>query len=126
MLAEEGIEKVLIVTDKVIHTMGIADRLKSELSAQGIGYAVYDGTVPNPTVKNVEEAREMYIGEDCQALIGFGGGSAIDCAKAVLMPIVLEDYGSRFIRSFTDWRLSREFPIGVIAPKKERVNISKR
>lgn len=87
---------------------------------------MYDGTVPNPTVKNVEEAREMYIGEDCQALIGFGGGSAIDCAKAVLMPIVLEDYGSRFIRSFTDWRLSREFPIGVIAPKKERVNISKR
>ncbi len=83
VLAEEGIEKVLIVTDNVIHTMGVTDRLKSELSARGIGYAVYDGTVPNPTVKNVEEAREMYIGEDCQALIGFGGGSAIDCAKAV-------------------------------------------
>ncbi len=82
-LVLNGIDKVLIVTDKVIHELGIIDRLKEALSLRGIGYAVYDGTVPNPTVRNVEEARELYISEGCSALVGFGGGSAIDCAKAV-------------------------------------------
>ena len=48
-----------------------------------IRYTVYDEVTPNPTVLNVELARERYLREGCQALIGFGGGSAIDCAKAV-------------------------------------------
>ncbi len=46
-------------------------------------YAVYDKTNPNPTVSNVEEARTLYVSEKCEALIAFGGGSSIDCAKAV-------------------------------------------
>ena len=49
----------------------------------GIQYTVYDEVTPNPTILNVELARERYIQNGCQALIGFGGGSAIDCAKAV-------------------------------------------
>ena len=40
-------------------------------------------TKPNPTVDNVEEAKRMYIKEKCECLIAFGGGSSIDCAKAV-------------------------------------------
>ena len=57
--------------------------MKKALSASGIEYAVYDEVTPNPTVLNVELAREKYLAENCQGLIGFGGGSAIDCAKAV-------------------------------------------
>ena len=38
---------------------------------------------PNPTVQNVEEARTLYIRENCEALIAFGGGSSMGCAKAV-------------------------------------------
>ncbi len=49
----------------------------------GIDYSVFDQTVGNPTVKNVEDARAIYLNDGCQALIGFGGGSSIDCAKAV-------------------------------------------
>lgn len=40
-------------------------------------------TVSNPTTVNVSEAIEMYYSNNCNAIIGFGGGSSMDCAKAV-------------------------------------------
>ena len=45
---------------------------------------VYDKTVANPTSQNVEEARELYVEKGCGAIIAFGGGSAMDCAKAMV------------------------------------------
>lgn len=82
-LKEKKIGRVLIVTDRFLHTSGMLEPLKNTLTTSGIGYVVYDEVTPNPTVLNVETAREKYICEGCQGLIGFGGGSAIDCAKAV-------------------------------------------
>ena len=82
-LKEKGIDRVLIVTDSVLHKLGMLDGLKAALEKADIRFCIFDGTVSNPTVKNVEEARELYIQNRCRALIGFGGGSAIDCAKAV-------------------------------------------
>ncbi len=78
-LKSNGCNNVLIVTDKTLHELGKIEKLKKALQINNIGYTVYDGTVPNPTVKNVEEASK----NNCDSLIGFGGGSAIDCAKAV-------------------------------------------
>ena len=82
-LNAKKIHKVLIVTDGFLHISGMLEPTKKALSAAGIGYAVYDEVTPNPTILNVELAREKYLAENCQGLIGFGGGSAIDCAKAV-------------------------------------------
>lgn len=83
LLRERGIQRVLLVTDGFLHISGMLEPLKKALADGGIFYTVYDETVPNPTVWNVESARERYVSENCQGLIGFGGGSAIDCAKAV-------------------------------------------
>ncbi len=83
VLQEQGIQRVMIVTDGYLHLSGMLEPLKTALNQNGIGCTVYDEVVPNPTVLNVELARERYLREDCQGLIGFGGGSAIDCAKAV-------------------------------------------
>jgi alcohol dehydrogenase class IV len=82
-LRKKKIGKVLIVTDGFLHISGMLEPLKKALKAFGIAYAVYDEVTPNPTILNVELARERYVAENCQGLIGFGGGSAIDCAKAV-------------------------------------------
>ncbi|MBQ7338411.1 MAG: iron-containing alcohol dehydrogenase [Clostridia bacterium] len=82
-LREKQVKSVLIVTDKVLHSLGMIDGLKEQLKKNGVSYHIYDSTVPNPTVDNVEQARALYLENGCQALIGFGGGSAIDCAKAV-------------------------------------------
>lgn len=82
-LEAKNLRSVLIVTDQSLHKLGMIDGLKTALEKANIRYAVYDKTVPNPTVDNVEGARKLYLQNQCAALIGFGGGSAIDCAKAV-------------------------------------------
>ena len=48
---------------------------------QGIRCAVYDKVVANPTITNIEEARTLYLESGTKAIIAFGGGSAMDCAK---------------------------------------------
>ena len=83
MLKEKGTESVLMITDKGIRGFGITAPLESLLKENNINCAVYDETVANPTDVNVEDARQLYIRENCSAIIGFGGGSSMDCAKAV-------------------------------------------
>ena len=82
-LMEKKLGSVLIVTDGFLHVSGMLEPLKKALTEAGIRYTIYDEVTPNPTILNVELARERYIQNGCEALIGFGGGSAIDCAKAV-------------------------------------------
>ena len=79
LLNKNGFKKVLLVTDKGIR---LTKPLEESLEAAGIECFVYDETVPNPTIDNVEAARKLYLDNDCKAIISFGGGSAMDCAKA--------------------------------------------
>ncbi len=81
LLKSQGIDNVMIVTDKVLHSLGLLDSLKAGLESKGINFVIYDGTQPNPTIPNVEEAKDIYINHNCQAVIAFGGGSPMDCAK---------------------------------------------
>ena len=74
---------VLIITDGGIMKLGLTRRLEKALKEAGIPYTIYDKTVANPTTVNVREALELYHREGCDAIIGFGGGSSMDCAKAV-------------------------------------------
>ncbi|MCD8078828.1 MAG: iron-containing alcohol dehydrogenase, partial [Lachnospiraceae bacterium] len=73
---------VLLITDAGIRSLGLTDRLEQILAENQIECIVYDKTVANPTTANVEEARQLYLEHGCSALIGFGGGSSMDCAKA--------------------------------------------
>ncbi len=83
VLIKNHCDSVLIVTDKTIMNFGLTKRLEHALKKKNINYAIYDKTVPNPTTDNVSEALRLYTRHNCQALIGFGGGSSMDCAKAV-------------------------------------------
>lgn len=74
---------VLIITDGGIMKLGLTRRLEKALKEAGIPYTIYDKTIANPTTVNVREALELYHKEGCDAIIGFGGGSSMDCAKAV-------------------------------------------
>lgn len=73
---------VLIITDAGVRGLGLTKRLEKALSLNNINYTIYDKTVANPTTANVEEAAELYTLQGCNAIIGFGGGSSMDCAKA--------------------------------------------
>lgn len=78
----KGVSKVLVVTDKGLMSLKLLDGLFEALDASGIGYVVFDGVQPNPTIDNIEDAVEIYLGNACQGIIAFGGGSPMDCAKA--------------------------------------------
>lgn len=80
---KENITSVLIVTDKGIADNDLVLPLEAVLKDNHINYAVYDKTQPNPTVNNVEEALQVYRNNNCDALIAIGGGSSMDCAKAL-------------------------------------------
>lgn len=82
LLAGKGLSPVLIVTDKGISSLGLLRGLTDALDAQGVEWRVFDEVTANPTIHNVEAARQMYLDEGCKALIAFGGGSSMDCAKA--------------------------------------------
>ena len=81
-IKELGYNNVLVVTDKGLMGLHLLDSMFEELRNNEIAYVVYDGVQPNPTIDNIEEARKLFLGNGCQAIIAFGGGSPMDCAKA--------------------------------------------
>lgn len=83
LLKKMKVKSVLLVTDSFLRESGATKLLEEVLAESGIHCAVYDETRANPTVNNVEAATKTYIEENCQTLIAFGGGSSMDCAKAV-------------------------------------------
>ena len=83
VLKNEKTQSILIVTDTGIVQNGLVSHIEEVLQKNQIKYAIYDKTQPNPTVANVEEALKLYQKNHCDALIAIGGGSAMDCAKAL-------------------------------------------
>ena len=73
---------VLLVTDRAIRNLQLTQSLENEITNHQLKLTVYDGTVPNPTTDNVAEALTLYHENNCDCIIAFGGGSAMDCAKA--------------------------------------------
>lgn len=83
ILKQRHSSRVLIVTDAAITRLHLTRPLEQALTDHGISWFIYDSTAANPTTANVEEARELYLSHRCDTIIGFGGGSSIDCAKAM-------------------------------------------
>ncbi|WJY28133.1 iron-containing alcohol dehydrogenase [Sporosarcina trichiuri] len=86
-----SVRRVLVVTDSTLPKLGLLDGLLDELQTADIQSVMYDKTVPNPTIDNVEEALALYHSERCDGIIAFGGGSAIDCAKGVAARVARPD-----------------------------------
>jgi len=83
ILKAENKTCALIVSDQGIRQSGIIDILTDILKQANIKYAVYDQTRANPTTYNIEEGLKIYKTNNCDSLIAIGGGSSMDCAKAI-------------------------------------------
>lgn len=83
IILKKKCSKVLIITDSGIRKLGLTRRLEKALDAARTPCIIYDKTVANPTTVNVAEAVKLYLDNGCDCIIGFGGGSSMDCAKAV-------------------------------------------
>lgn len=82
-IKSKKLTNVLLVTDKGIRGLGLTTSLENGLKEAGVNCVVYDDTVPNPTIGNIEDALKLYNDNKCEAIIAFGGGSSMDCAKGV-------------------------------------------
>jgi alcohol dehydrogenase class IV len=78
-----GAEKVMIVTDEGVAGAGILDRVRGIMEKSEIACGVFSKVQKEPSIENVEIAFQEASKGDYQALIGLGGGSAIDVAKMV-------------------------------------------
>ena len=76
-----SIKRLLIVTDKNLIQLKLLDPLLSLLKQNHIEFFIYQDTQVNPTITNLEEAKISYLKHQCQAILGIGGGSPMDCAK---------------------------------------------
>jgi alcohol dehydrogenase class IV len=78
-----GCQRPLVVTDPGLVDCGMADRVMELLKQADIEATLFAGVDANPTEHNAEEGLACYRSEGCDGLIGFGGGSPLDAAKAI-------------------------------------------
>lgn len=114
VLQEKNITKVLIVTDEGIKNLKLTNSLEKDLKANKIGYAIYDGTIPNPTIENIEEGLELYKKEACQGIIAFGGGSVMDCAKMIGARVVRPEKSVAKMKGLL--KVRKELPLLIAIP----------
>jgi len=81
-LKKENLSKIMLVTDENIRALGLTASIESKLK-NFVELTVYDKVQINPTTNNVEDAVKEYEINGCEGIIAFGGGSVIDCAKAI-------------------------------------------
>ncbi len=74
----------LLVTDPVLAKLGFVDRIREGLEASGLELgAVFEGVKPNSETRICEAGAEMGRQAECDGVIGLGGGSSMDTAKAI-------------------------------------------
>ena len=81
IVKRKGFKSILVVTDPGLMGLHLLDPLFEALNSVGVKYSLYDQVQPNPTIDNIEAALKIYKANNCQAIIAFGGGSPMDCAK---------------------------------------------
>ena len=83
VLAKFGLSRPLIVTDPFMVKSGLIDRCLAPLAAAGIKADVFSDTIPEPDDRVIEAGVAIFRKAPYDCLIGFGGGSPIDTAKAI-------------------------------------------
>jgi alcohol dehydrogenase class IV len=82
VLSDLGLKRPLIITDSFLSKQGLADRLV-DLLKLGDGVRIFSGAVPDPTSGSIDTGLAYIKEHDHDCVIGLGGGSSIDTAKAV-------------------------------------------
>jgi len=77
------VKKVLVVTDPMMFSMGRADEVRKILESSGISTVIFSDVEPDPPIELIERAGTLYTDNDCDGILGLGGGSSMDTAKAV-------------------------------------------
>jgi alcohol dehydrogenase class IV len=82
-LRDFGCKKVICIYDGGVKAAGIGAKAEATLKAAGIEYAVFDRVTSDPPAKMIDECADMARAERVDGVVGVGGGSSLDTAKAV-------------------------------------------
>jgi choline dehydrogenase len=104
----------LVMTDPGLYRLGLTQTIEASLKEAGLRVEVFDGVVTEPTLESVEAAVAMFKERGCDLIIGVGGGSTMDSAKAVSL---LVGNGGRF-PEYTQRRVGSDWAPGRVASKK--------
>ncbi|ENW80984.1 hypothetical protein F909_02275 [Acinetobacter sp. ANC 3929] len=83
ILESLGAKKPLIITDKMMVSLGYIKQIQELLKAENIESDYFDGTIPEPTSSSIEAGVKYIQAQQYDAIIAIGGGSPIDSAKAI-------------------------------------------
>ena len=82
-LAERGLKRPLVVTDKGLAALPIVAELMADLAAAGLAPALFGGVFGNPTASQAMAGAAAFREHRADAVVGIGGGAALDVAKIV-------------------------------------------
>jgi alcohol dehydrogenase class IV len=82
-LRSQGLKRPLIVTDKGLAALPLIAELRDELAGAGLDVAVFGGVFGNPTASQAMAGAAAYRAHRADAVVGVGGGAAVDVAKVV-------------------------------------------
>jgi alcohol dehydrogenase len=77
------LSSLLVVTDKVLRSLGVVKKVTDVLDAEAINYVIFDDVKPNPTTQNVVDGLAVFEAAKCDGILSVGGGSPQDAAKAI-------------------------------------------
>ncbi len=83
VLNENKKQSVLLVSDAFLSSTDYFQELVEDLEKNNIKVSIFNKVIPNPTIDNIEEGLNIYKENKCDAIIAYGGGSPIDCAKGI-------------------------------------------
>lgn len=83
VLNENKKQSVLLVSDAFLSSTDYFQELVKDLEKNNIKVSIFNKVIPNPTIDNIEEGLNIYKENKCDAIIAYGGGSPIDCAKGI-------------------------------------------
>jgi alcohol dehydrogenase len=82
-LKEHHAQNPLVVMDKNLAKTGLQEKIASILVSEGIKFTVFDKVEPEPRIELADEGAALCLKNKCDSVIGIGGGSAMDVAKAI-------------------------------------------
>lgn len=91
-----GASRAVLVTDKTMEKLGLAEKISDHLTEAGVETCLFTGVEPEPSVETTDAVAQLARQQDCQIVVGLGGGSSMDVAKAVSVLITNEGSAANY------------------------------
>lgn len=101
-------KRALIVTDEMMARLGFVDQVKAKLAEAGLECDVFDEVEPEPSLQTVQRGAALMLEKKPDWIVGLGGGSALDAAKAMWILYERPDLSPEGINPFDDLGLRQK------------------